>query len=154
DALQPLAFFLRADLPRVAVVIHGRHVDQIAAGQRDMASDARALLADGLLRNLHQNLLAFFQEITDLRKWHAEVAPSARPATASTFLEATTSAAAIIASTSTRTVGRDSRGVSARTTNFSAAFAVLVRLIADVVAFSFVARCGMNALFGLFEFLF
>src|ERR1700733_4618647 len=48
DPLQALALFLGRNLPRHTCVIHGRHVDQEASGQRDMTGDARALLADRL----------------------------------------------------------------------------------------------------------
>src|ERR1700733_15121926 len=50
-----------------------------------MAGDARALLADGLLGNLHQNFLALFQQVADLRNlllfasWES---PSTTPASA------------------------------------------------------------------------
>ena len=60
DALQALALFFGRNLARNAGVIHGRHVNQEAAGQRDVTGDARAFLADGLLGDLDQNFLAFF----------------------------------------------------------------------------------------------
>ncbi len=46
-------------------MIHGRHEDQEAAGQRDVAGDARALLGDGLLRDLYQDLLPLLQQVAD-----------------------------------------------------------------------------------------
>ena len=67
DALQPLPLFVGCDLARHSGVVHRRHVDQEPSRQRDVAGDARAFLADGLLRNLHQNFLAFLQQIADLR---------------------------------------------------------------------------------------
>ena len=45
----------------------GRHVNQITARERDVRSNARALLGNRLFGNLHQNLLAFAQEIGDCR---------------------------------------------------------------------------------------
>ena len=69
DALQALAFFVRCDLARNSSVVHRRHVDQKAPRQRDVAGDARAFLADRLLGNLHQNFLAFFQQVADLRNF-------------------------------------------------------------------------------------
>ncbi len=67
DALQALALFVGIDLARDADVIHRRHVHQEAAGQRDVAGDARALLADGLLGNLDQDFLPFLQQVGDER---------------------------------------------------------------------------------------
>ncbi len=67
DALQALALFVGVDLARDADMIDRRHVDQEAARQRDVAGDARALLADGLLGNLDQDFLAFLQQIGDQR---------------------------------------------------------------------------------------
>ena len=67
DPLQPLALFLRSDFARDSGVIHRRHVDQEAAGQRDVAGDARAFLADRFLGNLYQNFLPFLEQIADLR---------------------------------------------------------------------------------------
>ena len=67
DALQPLPLFFGSDLARNARVVHRRHEDQETARQRDVAGDARAFLADRLLGDLHQNFLAFFQQISDLR---------------------------------------------------------------------------------------
>ena len=59
------ALFFAGDLARHADVIDGRHVDQEAAGQGDVRSDARALLTQRLLGNLNDNLLAFLQQIGD-----------------------------------------------------------------------------------------
>src|SRR5258708_16709568 len=64
DALQALALFIGRDLPRDSGVMHGGHVNQKPARQRDVAGDARAFLGDGLFGNLDQNFLAFFQQIT------------------------------------------------------------------------------------------
>src|SRR5882724_7247976 len=41
------------------------HIDQEAAGQRDMAGDARALFAEGFLGNLDDNLLASLEHFGD-----------------------------------------------------------------------------------------
>ena len=80
DALQPLALFLGSDLARHADVIHRRHVDQETARQRDVAGDARALLADRLLGDLYQDLLAFFQQVGDQRTCSRLVAAEAASA--------------------------------------------------------------------------
>src|SRR5215469_9271979 len=66
DPLQPLALLFRGDFSRNASVIHGRHVDQKSSRQSNMAGNARALLADGLFRDLHKDLLPFFQQVCDL----------------------------------------------------------------------------------------
>ena len=51
------------DLARNAHVLQRRHVDHVAAGQRDVRGDARALLSQRLLGDLNDNLLAFLQQI-------------------------------------------------------------------------------------------
>ena len=53
--------FRRADAARNADVIHRGHVHQEAAGQRDVAGDARALLAQRFLGDLHDDFLARLQ---------------------------------------------------------------------------------------------
>ncbi len=55
------------DFARDAEMFDGRHVNQITARERDVRSNARALLGDRLFGNLHQNLLAFAQEVGDRR---------------------------------------------------------------------------------------
>ncbi len=67
DALQPLPLLIRCDLARNSSVVHRRHIHQEPARQRDVAGDARAFLADGLLGNLDQDFLAFLEQIADLR---------------------------------------------------------------------------------------
>src|SRR5216684_2378383 len=86
DALQSQAFFFRRDLARHADVVHGRHVNQKAAGQRDVAGDARAFLAHRLFGDLDEDLLAFFQKLGDLRLRARVLAtpPAGKPATATT----------------------------------------------------------------------
>ena len=49
-------------------MVHRRHEDQEAAGQSDVRGDARALLRDGLLGDLNENLLAGLEQIADGRK--------------------------------------------------------------------------------------
>src|SRR6187549_1936328 len=63
NSLEALPFFIGRDLARYAYVVHGRHVHQIPSGQSDMGRDARALLTEGLLGNLHKDLLAFPKKI-------------------------------------------------------------------------------------------
>ena len=48
-------------------MIDGGHVHQIAARQRDMRCDPRALLAERFLRNLNKNFLALAQKIRNHR---------------------------------------------------------------------------------------
>src|SRR5581483_8556346 len=65
DALQTLAFFFRGNLARDADVVHGGHVHQESSGKSDVAGDAGALLADGLLGDLHQDFLSFLEDVGD-----------------------------------------------------------------------------------------
>src|SRR6185312_12423918 len=67
NSLQPVALFLRTDLPGNARVVHRRHEHQESAGQRDVTGDAGALLRHGFLRDLNEDFLAFFQQLIDLR---------------------------------------------------------------------------------------
>ena len=67
NALQPQTFLVAGDLPRHAHVFERRHVNDVAARQRDVRSDARALLAQRLLGDLDDDLLAFFEQIGDGR---------------------------------------------------------------------------------------
>ncbi len=68
DALQAQAFFVAGDLARNAHMFQRRHVDHVAARQRDMGSDARALLAQRLLGDLDDDLLAFLEQLGDGRQ--------------------------------------------------------------------------------------
>ena len=65
DPLQALALFVGGDLAADADVGDGGHEDQEAAGQRDVGGDARALLGDGLLGDLDQDLLAGLEQVAD-----------------------------------------------------------------------------------------
>src|SRR5882724_7477738 len=47
--------------------MHCGHVNHIPARQRDVAGNARAFLGDGFLGDLHQDLLPFFEQVTDDR---------------------------------------------------------------------------------------
>ena len=67
DALQAEALLVAGDLTRDADVIDGRHVNQEAARQGDVRSDARAFFRDWLFGNLDQNFLAFLQQVADGR---------------------------------------------------------------------------------------
>ena len=58
NALEAMALFVGGDLAADADVGDGGHEDQEAAGERDVRGDARALLGDGLLGDLDQDLLA------------------------------------------------------------------------------------------------
>jgi hypothetical protein len=49
-------------------VVDRREVDDVAARQRDVARDARALGADGLLRDLDEDLLALADDLADGRR--------------------------------------------------------------------------------------
>ncbi len=78
NALQAQALFVARDLARHAHVFERRHVDHVAPRQRDVRSDARALLPQRLLGDLNDDLLAFLEQIGDggLRDWRRE--PAAR----------------------------------------------------------------------------
>jgi hypothetical protein len=65
DALQPLTLFVGLDLAADADVRDGGHEDQEPAGEGDVRGDARALLGDRLLGNLHQDLLAGLEQVRD-----------------------------------------------------------------------------------------
>src|SRR5580658_274499 len=65
NALEALALFVGVDLAADAHVRHSRHEDQEAAGQSDVAGDAGALLGDGLLGDLDQDLLAGLEQVGD-----------------------------------------------------------------------------------------
>src|SRR6185312_5427930 len=65
QALQPGPLLVAGDLARDPDVMHRRHVDQVAARQRQVAGDARDLLAQGLLGELDQDLLPFLQQVAD-----------------------------------------------------------------------------------------
>jgi hypothetical protein len=65
---QARALFLRADALRDADVIDRRQEHHVAARQRDVARDARALRADGLLRDLHEDLLSLAHHLADRRR--------------------------------------------------------------------------------------
>ncbi len=54
---QARAIFGAHDFARHAGVMHGRHVDQEAAGKRDVTRDARALFAERLLGDLDDDIL-------------------------------------------------------------------------------------------------
>ena len=88
---QALAFFLGRNLPRDARVIHGRHVDQETSRQRDVARDACALLANGFLGDLDQNLLPFLEKVGDQRYRSRLAAPEAASPTAAASAIATLS---------------------------------------------------------------
>jgi len=73
-------------------VIHGWHVNQEAARQRDVARDARAFLADRLFRDLDEDFLPLFQQIADLGNGRALAAggTAAGAETSSTAASAST----------------------------------------------------------------
>jgi hypothetical protein len=47
-------------------VVDGGHVYQVAAGQRDVRSNARTLRTQRLFGDLHQNFLTLFEQLRDL----------------------------------------------------------------------------------------
>ncbi len=67
DAAQPRALVARFDLARHADVIDRRHEHQKPSRHRDVRGQPRALGAERLLDDLDQDLLAFLQQVLDLR---------------------------------------------------------------------------------------
>src|SRR5262245_19519679 len=65
DAAKARTVFGAGDLARYADMVNRRHVHQEAAGKRDVAGNARALLAERLLGDLHDNFLAGLQHFAD-----------------------------------------------------------------------------------------
>src|SRR5580692_7126362 len=80
DALQALALFIGGNLARNPGMVHRRHVHQKPSRQCDVAGDACALLADRFLGNLHQDFLAFLQQVADLRNFVGFATREAAPA--------------------------------------------------------------------------
>ena len=70
NAFQPEAFFVAGDLARNAHMFERGHVDHEASRQGDMRGDARALLSQGLLGDLNDDLLTFFQKVGDRNLLH------------------------------------------------------------------------------------
>ena len=68
NLFQAAALAVGLDLARDAGVVDRRHEDEEAAGKRDVRGDARALLGDGLLGDLNENLLTGLEQLTDGRK--------------------------------------------------------------------------------------
>src|SRR5262245_54321107 len=62
-----LALAVALDAARDADVAGLRHVDDVAPGQRDEGGDARALGAERLLGDLHEDVLAAAQHLLDGR---------------------------------------------------------------------------------------
>src|SRR2546428_721434 len=71
NTLQALSFLFGTDLARDSGVVHRRHEHQETAGQRDVTGNSRALFRHRLFCDLNQYLLAFLQQIIDLRHWPA-----------------------------------------------------------------------------------
>src|SRR5215475_6503096 len=99
DTLEPLALFVRANFARYAYMVDGRHVHEKPARQRDMAGNPGALLRDGFLGDLNQDLLAFFKELANGGHGGA-LNVSAR--VHATFLEAAAPSTALCGSTALR----------------------------------------------------
>src|SRR5512146_2943838 len=62
---QPRAFLRTADSPRHADVPAGRHIHQMATGQRDRGGQPRPLVAHRLLGDLHDDFLVAMQLLLD-----------------------------------------------------------------------------------------
>src|SRR6185369_861159 len=68
---EPIALVGILDPAGDADVAGARHVHEVAAGQRDVGRHARALAADRLLGDLHEQLLALREPLLDGRELHA-----------------------------------------------------------------------------------
>ena len=75
DLAQPPALPIRADAARDADAARPGGEDEVPSWDRDLRSDARTLGADGLLRDLYHDLLAFLEDRVDL-----DVAATVAPA--------------------------------------------------------------------------
>src|ERR1019366_8567462 len=83
NPFQAEPFFVARNLARDADVVHRGHVHQEAARQGDVRGDARALLPQRLLGDLHDDFLPFLEQIADGRQRDlvaARVRPGLRPA--------------------------------------------------------------------------
>ena len=65
NLLEAAAFGVGLDLAGDAGVVDGGHEDQEAAGQGDVRGDACALLGDGLLGDLAEDLLTGLEQVRD-----------------------------------------------------------------------------------------
>ena len=77
DPLQPLTFFLRRNLARNPGMVDRRHIHKETARQRNVAGNARAFFPNGLFGDLHQNFLAFLEQVGDQGNVLRLVAPEA-----------------------------------------------------------------------------
>ena len=67
DLAQSFPLLTVLDAARDADMVDPGHHDEIAAGDADIGRDPRALGADRLLGDLDEDLLAFLQQVLDLR---------------------------------------------------------------------------------------
>src|SRR5262249_20118798 len=92
------------DFARDAGVIESRHVYKVATGERDVAGDARAFLAQGLLGDLNDDFLALLEHVGDER--HAARLRPVMPAVTVPVLRTAAAVVAIAASTAPTTTAR------------------------------------------------
>ena len=64
DAAQPGALLARVDLPRHADVVDRRHEHEEPAGERGVGRQPRALGAERLLDDLHEDFLPFAEQVS------------------------------------------------------------------------------------------
>src|SRR5262249_3198297 len=103
QAAEARAVFRAGNFARDANVVDGRHVNEEAARQSDVAGDARALLTERLLRNLHDDFLARLQHFRNELRTARRAAVSAE--TLAAVMSVAMAAAAIESATSTATIG-------------------------------------------------
>src|SRR5207237_5764776 len=124
--------------------------------QGNVAGNARAFFADRFLRDLHQNFLAFFQKIGDLRKILCLRPPEAPPTSSASATKSSTPGAVSIIPGPRRPLGVG--GSCSRRSHFSAgvdgtiaaAFCVEQRLCFSLSFFELGFICsGFVHIFGL-----
>src|SRR5579862_2232116 len=103
-----MALFVGCDLAAHAHMRNGRHENQEAARQRDVAGDARALLCNRLLGDLYEDLLARFQKVGDDGQVRSLCRTARLSASAALGTATTLSASSTIVALASRS-GRSSR---------------------------------------------
>src|SRR6266436_53866 len=102
-AAEARAVFRAGDFARDADVVDRRHVNQEAAGERDVTCDARALFAERFLGDLHDDILPrlehFGNELRPERRSVSTVMPAMRTVSAATLEASTAAIAAAISAT-------------------------------------------------------
>jgi hypothetical protein len=142
NPLQALALLVGGNFAAHANVAHRGHEDQEASRQRDVAGDAGALLGDGLLGNLDQNLLSGLQQVADDGQVGGLHGPARRATAAAVALALACGRAAATASSAVaRLLGRalafDGCGLVRRVRLIFVLFVVECVFLVAILAFEF-----------------